>query len=189
MVLISGLVALLSHIKVGKGRRSLFWHLWVGDVLLKDRFPVLFRISSDPPISVADAWDNIGSSWRLGTRSFLKDEEVVEITDLLSLLSSYSWVWSLETWGTFSVHSLNKYEDFSSNILEDVFSAIWNSNCPKRVNFLIWILLMGRLNTWEILQKKLPIPRWCSPRCVYPKAYFLLLLICGGLLEDVFVNV
>ena len=37
-----------------------------------------------------------------------------------------------------------------------LFSAIWKTGSPRRINILIWIMVFGSLNSSEILQKKAP---------------------------------
>lgn len=147
-----------------KCKRVLFWHhSWFGDVLLKDRFPNIYRISTSASILVEDAWDRGESSSQILTRRLVKDEEIIELANLLSLLTSILlhetedvWIWSLENSGVFTVSSSGKITAVVSLFPKDVYSSLWNSNCPKRVNILTWILLMGKVNTSEILQKKLP---------------------------------
>lgn len=102
------------------------------------------------------------SSWRLQTRRSLKDEEIVQLANLLSLLSSISFsepedvrFWRLENSDVFTVNSLGKIGAVVSTFPKDVYSVL-NLNIPKRVNFLTWILLVGKVNKPEILQKKLP---------------------------------
>ena len=37
-----------------------------------------------------------------------------------------------------------------------LFSAIWKTGSPQRINILIWIMVFGSPNSSEILQKKAP---------------------------------
>lgn len=67
----------------------------------------------------------------------------------------YRW-WSIDPSGIFSVKSLTQNLASSSPLEKELFSAIWKSKSPKRINILLWIMINGSFNTSEILQKKLP---------------------------------
>ena len=58
-----------------------------------------------------------------------------------------------------------------------LFKAPWKSNCPQRVNILMWIILFGSLNCAEILQKKSP------SRCLQPSVCPLCMNVNESLLH------
>lgn len=104
----------LSSYKLGSGSgsRISFWHhQWVGNTPLKVSFAKIFQFSPYPRGNVSDFWDKATDSCKVVTRQFLKDEEIDEFADLLSVLSSITPVrrfWILEPSGAFSVASLCK---------------------------------------------------------------------------------
>ena len=66
---------------LGLGDRILFWSdLWLGEAPLCDRFPRLFEISSDPNLSVAQAYQS--GSWDLQFRRSFGPQEISLWDDL-----------------------------------------------------------------------------------------------------------
>lgn len=130
---------------------------------LKLRFSRIFHISFHLNGSTLDFWDSQHNSWNIFSGRFLKDDEIVDLQALLSVLdpmvvgsSKDVRIVSLETLGQCSASSLSHQLASSTPIYSDLFSAIWKSKSPKRINILIWIILNGSLNTFEVLQRKLP---------------------------------
>ena len=70
--------------------------------------------------------------------------------------------WSIDHHGQFSVKFLSANLETASPIDKRLFSAIWKSGSPWRINILIWIMVFGSLNSTKILPKKSP------NKCVSP---------------------
>ena len=73
--------------------------------------------------------------------------------------------WSIDPQGQFSVKSLSTHLKSASPMDKRLFSAIWKSGSPRRINILIWIMVFGSLNNSEILQKKAPNKSLSSSIC------------------------
>lgn len=50
--------------------------------------------------------------------------------------------------------------------LEDLYAALWRTKSPKKVGVLSWILINGKVNMANILQKKLPTLALSPSICV-----------------------
>ena len=61
----------------------------------------------------------------------------------------------LDSSGLFSVKSLDKKLAYPSFLPKVVYTALWKSNSPKRVNVLMWIMLKSILHTSDSLDKKM----------------------------------
>lgn len=74
--------------------------------------------------------------------------------------------WSMEPLGSFSVASLCK-SCSPTSMPTNIYQAIWKTNCRKKVCFFIWIIIYGKLNIADVLQKKL------SASCLLPSICML----------------
>lgn len=94
--------------------------------------------------------------------------------------------WNIDSSGVFSVNSLSMSRN-SAPLPKEIYAVLWKSNSPKKVSVLHWILINGKVNTAEVLLKKVPnmhlqpsICVLCADSCA--SGVHLLLFICNGLL-------
>ena len=105
--------------KVGTGSNIAFWYdLWLGDTILKVRWPKLFELEKTKRCKVGDRIKiengncSLVHSWRRGPRSV---EELSELRDLLELVGSQSlsnqkdkWSWGIGDGEEFTVANMKK---------------------------------------------------------------------------------
>ena len=166
--------------KVGKDNNIRFWEdVWVGDILLAQRFSVLYRMSNSHnekllSLRSLENFISCGSySWDLRFGRNLNEWELEQISELLVLLDSVrffdvmedSRVWLSQESGISACKSalneLTKLED--GELLMSFFHL--ESCAPSKVKFFGWLLAIGKLNTSDVLQKRKPYmafsPAWC----------------------------
>ena len=114
---------------------------------------------------MADHWDFNTSSWSILFCRLLKEEEIIDFQNLMSIIANKKnlnkpdrRIWSLEGSGVFSVKSLVKHLSMASPIEYCLEKGLWKTKNPHRVNITVWIMLFGTLNCAAILQRKLPSP-------------------------------
>ena len=93
----------------------------------------------------------------------MSEMEVVELAKLLSTLervrvcgvSEDKWVWEKEGSGLFTCKSLFKH------LIDNLIYAplkfhhfIWKISIPNKVRVFSWLLILKKLNTQDLLQKK-----------------------------------
>lgn len=169
-----------AFFKLGNGRRTFFWQdSWLNNSPLKICFPRLLRISSSPDGSVFNYEGAFTLSWNTFFRRLLKDEKISNLQLLLGCLSLFqvgfledSRSWSLAS-SVFSVKSLSCHLVSSFPLDNKVYSTLWKSKSPKRVNILMWIMIHGSLNCLEVLQKK------NFPNIISHPRLLILFLECG----------
>jgi hypothetical protein len=92
---------------------ALWTDLWVGEVPLNTRFPLLFDKCSDPLLKVGQA--RVAGNWHIGFRRNFGPEDVEQWTQLVQILNGASFdseqdkvSWRLEPSGSFSTRSMYK---------------------------------------------------------------------------------
>ncbi|KAL4585153.1 hypothetical protein LXL04_009768 [Taraxacum kok-saghyz] len=136
---------------------------WTGDVMLKDLFPVLYKIKKRKNVMVnhrllgrRDGQDfEMEWDWK---RTLRRGMEVNELDTLMSQLNVRSssldkdkWWWKYDKYGIFSVNSLRKQlVDREDVTMRSNF--FWCSWIPLRVNCFVWRLMLNRIplidNLW-----------------------------------------
>lgn len=99
----------------------------------------------------------------------LNTQALQEFQLLAITLESVSWSEQEDSWSYFwepKFQSKRVYDIFYSNIIPSpAITTIWKSKCTIKIKVFLWLLLMERLNTRLMLQKKnLNIPD--GPECV-----------------------
>lgn len=115
-----------------------------------------------------------GNSWNLKFKRDLYDWEVNLLAPLVSKLEivfiSHSFpnkrVWTLESSGLFSCKSFFKALIPVQNLdLSFLAKRIWNQKIPPRVKAFLWLTVLNRINTMDVLQRTRPnmalFPQWC----------------------------
>ncbi|XP_026420637.1 uncharacterized protein LOC113316705 [Papaver somniferum] len=145
------------------GRDITFWFdTWCGQIPLATAFPNLHKLATNKYIKLADMISPEGG-WKFDIKRVLTNAEVDAFATLLIHIGDSPPVtdalpdtrrWSLNTSGTFSVKTLYEHLYREQGIDEFPYSFTWKSVVPPKVNFLMWCIIHGKLNTIDILQCK-----------------------------------
>ncbi|GAU44390.1 hypothetical protein TSUD_100400 [Trifolium subterraneum] len=160
-----------------------FWHdKWIGDIVLKDKFPRLFVISNRKEASIKDlmveaegplCWD---FNWRrhLFVWEVTLQDELLGLIDVFRVKNEDGWGWIPENEGNFTVNSTYPFlVNMSSNdsplirVKEEVFRFIWKSKGPSKVTVFVWQLLLDKIPTRSNLQRRGMILEVKSRGCVF----------------------
>ena len=77
------------YIEVGNGRRTKFWtDVWNKQIPLKESFPDMFLLCSNPDANINECWTAQG--WDLIFRKFLNDWEVDRVANLLHEIGDFT---------------------------------------------------------------------------------------------------
>ncbi|KAK1613172.1 hypothetical protein QYE76_036845 [Lolium multiflorum] len=124
---------------------------------LKDQFPGLFAIASEPLASVATLF--LGNQCRLTFRRELGLGERVELANVARLVDSIHLSepqdrisWSLEPNGKFSVRSL--YKSLCQGIPHKHYGIVWEIKVPLKVRIFLWQLSKHRLPSNDNIRKR-----------------------------------
>ena len=178
---IQGLLAVfLDHakLKLGNGDRIRFWEdAWGESVPFKTKYPNLFRLSllHNKPVSrFLCSNSNQEPSWNLHFRRPVSERELEEVSNLLSSLGRVrvcgaledKWVWVEEGSGLFTCKSLFKtLIDKPTFTPFNFYHFIWKISIPSKLRVFGWLLILKKLNTQDLLQKRQPLlyvsPSWC----------------------------
>ncbi|XP_076953170.1 uncharacterized protein LOC143627172 [Bidens hawaiensis] len=165
-----------GRITVSSGYSTWFWlDVWVGSLPLCERFPRLFSLERYKGCVVADRLYML-DEWICGrwdwVRSPTNMAEVEEFRGLLMVCQGLCLVhgndqvvWSLDSSGVFSVQSLKAHIVENSFAIPE-FVFVWNNLVPKKVGFVAWRAVLGRLPTFDALAKRnIPVSSVLCPIC------------------------
>lgn len=153
-------------IRVGDGSRTRFWHdPWLQNVPLKERYSALFHVSSQREALVVDVGWFEGDTWRwaLAWQRVLTEEEQHQVGQLQSMLTQspmvrggkdqLCWCDSAE----YSVRAVLKKAwavgDHGTPV-DSLACTVWRKLAPPKVELMVWLALLGRLNTNDLLYHK-----------------------------------
>jgi hypothetical protein len=150
----------ISHIKPGRGDSIIFWSdKWMFDGSsepLSGRFPRLFSYVLYPQMS-ASLFYNTADRRSLFYLPLSEQayEEYNQLNHLIAAnplsLDRDLWVYD---WGD-SYPSARYYKHIHAHIqVMPVFKWLWKSSCMMRVKFFAWLLLVDRLNSRDMLQRR-----------------------------------
>ncbi|KAL8534970.1 hypothetical protein ACS0TY_010843 [Phlomoides rotata] len=136
---------------------------------LKERYPRLFRISTQQESKVNEVgkWDGDGWRWEFNWRMELRDRELEMLNNLLPCLNRNILYreeedilkWSYSANGIYSTNAtykrFKKVEIQEECSLEDkACKSLWSNYEPKKVKAIVWKILKERLPTKLGLQKR-----------------------------------
>ncbi|XP_076885788.1 uncharacterized protein LOC143535410 [Bidens hawaiensis] len=109
-------------------------------------------------------------NWRRRPRGGVEDTQLVELISLLDSVSlsdsDDKWIWELDTDDAFSVKGVRSYLD-RQELPEGNIPTRWNKFVPRKVNIMIWRLLLDRLSTrFNLSRKGFDIPSILCPICL-----------------------
>ena len=169
-----GLTLFSRHLalKVENGTKILFWKdSWKGDTCFAVLFPRLFRLTSHPRAIVADTRTSDGN-WTFGFRRELNARENEELTSLLQSLQLVALtpvldtrIWVIDTFGFTCKSFFVSLLSVESLLRFHPFKFIWKSSIPYRVKVFAWLVVHGKVNTCDLVQRRNPnmalSPSWC----------------------------
>ena len=169
----------LVRFKVGNGRRIRFWEdVWWDSEALSNHFTDLYRLSTSTNCTISELvvpqTDSSYHGWDLHFFRNLHDCKLENLADLTVVLdhlhlneeSADLRIWHPDNSGCFSSRSafgalqqIDELQDFPFH------GYIWKSGIPVRIKFFAWSLSLGRINIFDVLQRKRPFqclsPNWC----------------------------
>ena len=159
----------VSLCNIGAGTSVLFWKdFWHNGELMCNRFPRLFSFAIDEDLSVADLAhvDDLGSIFALplSVEAFHEWQEasmLLQGTNISpGVIDARSFVWGPK-------YTSSAFYNFLFKQLpkEVAFNAIWKSRALPKLKVFVWLLMMDRLNTRDMMLRK----HWqidSGPECV-----------------------
>ena len=158
--------------KVGDVSRIKFWsNSWCGDHLLRDRFPILFRLARNQEATVANYLQFHGTIpiWDVEFLRPAQDWELDVVDSFMGFLYSVptrpgkmdSIFWNLSSHASFEVSSF--YSALSQLATSHFpWRLVWKAKVPSRVAFFIWTASLGKILTTDNLRRhRVIILDWC----------------------------
>jgi len=147
----------ITSCQLGDGSSVLFWKdSWAGDCLL-DVFPNIANFAKHLDISVKE----------VSEAEYLEDlfdipfsqQAAVEIEDLRLLIQDFDLPGGLDQrifcWGNSKYSAAKLYKLAFQNVQAPaVFRGVWKSKVTPRVKFFVWLILLDRLNTKNMLVRR-----------------------------------
>jgi len=160
--------AFFQHVKlqVGDGGRVRFWQdKWIGETILQDVFTNLYALSSQQKEVINNMGWFEGNVWRwvLAWKRVLSTEECREEAQLHRLLQQHTphrlerdkLLWdqnSKFSAKTLYVKAVNTVEN--DGAVDRLVCTVWQKIVPPKVQLMVWIALLGKLNTKDKLWRK-----------------------------------
>ncbi|XP_071726794.1 uncharacterized protein [Rutidosis leptorrhynchoides] len=148
-----------------RGTETLFWHdKWIGEPVLKQAFPKLFRLESNKLALVSDRLQWTGSegrvqfSWQWSTLPrwrILSDLQQLENRLSVAKCSGRNvdnWVWKPCCSGIYTTKSL--IEMLNSSVDTHVKPTIRNNLIPQKVGILMWRASQNKLPVRSELDRR-----------------------------------
>lgn len=160
-----------TYIEVGDSRRTKFWaDVWNKQIPLKESFPDLFLLCSNPDANINECWTAQG--WDLIFRRFLNDWEVERVAKLLELLEKFPGItnapdslrWKHSKDGASTVSRAYKMESPQQhNSKQSMWRKVWRTLAPTKIKCFTWLVARRACLTHEVLRRKGKIiVSWCS---------------------------
>lgn len=148
----------VARCSLGEGSTVLFWNdSWSQDILAQN-FPMLFSFARLKDASVKQIMlaQDLESIFHLP----LTQEAYHELTELQDYLQLIPYQedendqWSF-IWGSHSYTSNRMYKFVSTGPqAPQTFKLLWKAKSMPRIKFFAWLMLMDRLNTKDMLQRR-----------------------------------
>jgi len=165
-------------VKVGNGSRVKFWSdVWANRKTLKELFPTLFAISSQQNEIISNMGWFEGELWRwtLSWKRELSEEEQEHMISLQTILQQQCPVrnetdqlqWCGKSdFATKSLIVAAHRVNLGNVVVDHLAPTVWMNLAPPKVELMVWLGLLGRLNTKDMLVRKRIIPQECN-RCSF----------------------
>jgi len=177
------------NLVVGKGDRIRFWEdNWTQDKPLKHLFPALYEVSSQKFHTISNMGWFEGAIWKW-TLTWQRELTQMELPllDALSavLLQNYpkqdeddNILWQGNN--TFSVKELQRSVGQGIEV-DNIVCTVWKKIAPPKVEFFMWLALLGKLNTRQRLCEKGILKEdqiECQLCAKHPESLDHILLLC-----------
>jgi hypothetical protein len=148
----------ISKSKIGNGKSVLFWKdFWQDGTLLCDQYPRLFSFALDEDISVAALFsaEDMTSKFHLplSTEAFQELQIIQQLSDNTPIVTDVhdtrSFVWGEKY--TSARYYRFLFERVPRN---EIMISIWSSKTMPKIKVFLWLMLIDRLNTRDIMQRK-----------------------------------
>ena len=141
---------------IGNGTTTLFWKDDWNSIILQDRFPCLYSFVLEEDISVADfisSEDSLQSFYLpLSNQAYQEWQELQGIIATVQPSNEKdSWVYK---WG--HKYSAKKFYNFCFQDINPPAPLlwIWKSKLWPKLKFFLWLLMVDRLNTRNMLKRR-----------------------------------
>jgi len=150
------------QVEVGNGERTKFWEdKWLQEGALMSLYPQLYSISSQQKTVVANMGWYEGSMWKwvfVWTKE-LTQEEGREVERMLSKIEKHNPVQNKEDvllWKAKKCYTVKEFQKETTRgaVYDSIVCKVWMKLAPPKVEFFMWLALLGKLNTKEVLWKK-----------------------------------
>jgi len=137
--------------------------LKVAEITLKEKFHPLFRLSTQQSAMISSMGWFEGPVWKwtLAWKQEFSQQEAELMDNLMALLSSHFPVPNQEdsiTWKGKKEYSVKAFQQILNMNMEvevdSVVCSVWMKVVPPKVEFFMWLTLLGKLNTKEKLYQK-----------------------------------
>ncbi|XP_060217918.1 putative acyl-activating enzyme 19 isoform X2 [Lycium barbarum] len=151
-----------TSFQVGNGAHILFWKdKWLDSITLKDAFPRLFLITTNPDSTIAQNWED--NSWNLHLRRHLNDWEIEDMIALIGCLQNSPVLtqkndrlkWGSNKDGSYSVKEGYLLLTSNKDLIDQwPWKLIWKINLPPKVSCFCWVALKRACLTLDNLMKR-----------------------------------
>jgi hypothetical protein len=148
----------ITRSKIGNGTTVLFWKdFWQEGNLMCDRFPRLFSFALDEDISVAAllSAEDLTSKFYLplSVEAFQELQVIQQITNDNPLIPD-NHDQRIFVWGE-KYTSARYYRFLFERVPKhDIMTVIWSSKTLPKIKVFLWLLMLDRLNTRDIMSRK-----------------------------------
>ena len=148
----------IARCTIGNGSIVTFWDdLWTNDIL-SFKYPRLYSFAKEQRISVQKITQTEGIP-EIFTLP-LSEQAMEELLSMQHDIQQVNYdvgsndVWTF-LWGNNQYTSSRFYKlAFKYLQVPKTFKWVWNSKCTPRLKFFAWLVLMDRLNTRDMLQRR-----------------------------------
>ncbi|KAJ0585981.1 putative RNA-directed DNA polymerase [Helianthus annuus] len=151
--------------KIGSGDKTLFWiDIWVGEIPLRDKFPLLYQLAKDKRVNVKDCYKQINGGI-LWDWAWLKtpstDTEKLQMELMQGILNqarvstaSDRWIWKGEDNLDFSVKNVRSTLSRSIDLNEPADDFFWNNWAAQKCSMFVWRAIKGKIPTATKLKER-----------------------------------
>ena len=175
---------------VGNGNKVRFWEdYWTQDRPLMLLFPELYELSSQRFYTINNMGWFEGDVWRwtLAWQGELTQNEIHSLDSLSEILSqNCPRQDQVDTilWQNKNIFSVKELQRSVSKVVEvdNIVCTVWKKLAPPKVEFFMWLALLGKLSTRQRLYEKgmLQEDQTSCPLCaVHPESLDHILLSCS----------
>ncbi|KAD5961320.1 hypothetical protein E3N88_12793 [Mikania micrantha] len=151
--------------KIGRGDKVLFWtDNWLNNGALCETHEEIFKLAKDKMARVVDNYSRVGNTtlwewdWVREPSTSIEWGQIKALMDVLQGVEIQDqedvWLWPNRMEQAFSVKGVRKdIEEATTNgNIGRVF--LWNNWATKKANIFAWRAVMGRIATFDALQKR-----------------------------------